>query len=177
MTAMKTNSAQIIYEPQLDVYKLEFGYYYKNSAHNLFLDMLKKNVPASDREFNPVTKVWMFQPKHYNFISLLVDATFRPVYRYTKEQYEDSVRGSAQANVITTKEYKNRFNKIMQELGKSTFIKDETTYSEAAKIYRHIAMELHPDRNPNGAEFMSRINECWASIKLDYQEKEQLCQQ
>ncbi|HEV8342866.1 MAG TPA: hypothetical protein VGR30_10905 [Candidatus Binatia bacterium] len=64
------------------------------------------------------------------------------------------------------KEIKSLNEKIsrLQRENINSFLDDSHGDSHAQKIYRRLAAKYHPDRNPQGAEIMTDINELWQSL-------------
>lgn len=180
---MPSGECQFIYEPTLDGYKLQFDYQGWNKQHRDFIAVLKGIIPSSDREYkpgwtDPVTHevhkpLWFISTKshngtkdYYKILEHLIDVTFYPVFKYSKEQSSQYQYGSIGGIKVSVNDEINKFNKIVVELGLSQ-LNDKTEQNEATKIYRKAALLLHPDRNQGNGEKMSILNEVWNNIKKE----------
>lgn len=168
---MRFGEASFVYDGTIDAYNLTMNINWKNKDQKAFIDYIKL-IPASDRAYNNVTRVWTIDPKHYQFVAIPLQTFFHPVFLYTKEQYEEQQREWAHAAnpPIPVDQYKMAFISILRSvniLDGSMGIPDD--FAAANKLYRKACMYLHPDRNsdPGAAESMSKLNEAWAVIKKE----------
>lgn len=161
---MPSGNCELIYEESVDGYRLKFDYQGWNKSHKDFLFVLKGLIPSSDREYNPVTKIWFISAHsntgmdYYKLLEPLLDATFYPVFKFSKADTEQYKYGQVGGIKISVNDEINKFNKLMIELTLPQ-LNDKTEQSEATKIYRKAALLLHPDRNQGNGEKMSILNE------------------
>lgn len=124
------------------------------------VEFLKNQIPASDRTWDPATKIWTFTEQYLDGTVKFLHICFGngEVAVVTRQQFEASSRPSG-TSVRTS-------NTI--ELACSDFMR-LLPYDSARQAYRHAAMALHPDRNkePEAMEKMSKINSLWSRIEKE----------
>lgn len=161
-------SAKIAWSPLEGVYVFSCQPNFFNPATKLFFEVLKGSIPSSDRTYSgPPLHEWRFLDIHFDKIKALAEAApFYPIEILTKEKAEEYSRGTIGSGpIISIDQYENTFNEILEQSGFGRVSFDKADYSSILRIYRKAALALHPDRNKNGAELMSRFNEAWAAIK------------
>lgn len=135
-----------------------------------FVELIKGMVPVNMRTYDPDTYIWYVTPgeddKYYKVVKLLMEATFQGwnFSEYTKAEYEAANQWSAGATVV---DVTNKALETIQGYAKQSgySISRETTFSDAQKIYRKLAITWHPDKNPANGPVMSAINEAWSNLK------------
>lgn len=160
-------SAKITWSPTEGVYVFSCQPNFLNPATKLFFDILKNSIPSSDRTYDPITHEWRFLDIHFDKVKMLAEAApFSPIDVFTKEKAEEYTRGTTGSKPkISIDQYENRFNEIIKDINLQPADFNTVDFNTVNKVYRRACMLLHPDRNPQGAELMSKLNEAWAAIK------------
>lgn len=119
-----------------------------------FVDAIKALVPASDRAFDPSTKIWTFTERFLSPIQNLAETVWsKPeVTVITREASERALGSTAQKGTLDTAILS--FFKLL-------------TFDAANKAYRAAAMELHPDRGGDMSK-MSQLNAAWERIQREH---------
>lgn len=137
---------------------------------NLFLDVLKSSIPSGHRDYDPKTYTWYIKESYYDILEPIMENYFDGFHSSKKPD-----TGTASGNIIPTDEYLKTFRDYCTQAvtDKFEFEFDKIDWhtlslKDANKIYRWAAMKYHPDRNPQGAEIMSKLNEAWANLKGVY---------
>ena len=153
----------IIWNPDIEAYETSFPY------NKEFIEWIKSNINTNDRTLdfdrsrNPQYK-WLFKEATF-------DKTILPVmkllyfpeiqgFKYkiiTREKVEEYNKNFVQTPKVDTDALKIEFHKIVQDAGISLEL-------PARKQYLRAAMFYHPDRNPDKAHIMSRLNEIWTTV-------------
>lgn len=142
-------NVRVWWDPAIQAYRLASPY------NKDFVEGLKKQIPYSDRSFDPDTKIWTFverqlAPVQAFFKLLGVQATI--ITRAQAEQASQSTpagpqRGAAIAEIALT---------FMRTAGPDAML----------KAYRAAAMSLHPDRG-GSMDQMSALNAAWDRIQKE----------
>lgn len=144
-------------------YKLHFDFNkWEWKDVNVLIGAIKQTIPSSDREYDPDTKTWFIADKHFKFL----DGMFQPLAdngrNVNYKKYEKPAEQVATAKFVSLDSVISTFEKLTSVNIKSL------DFNAAKKVYFRAAMKLHPDVNPNGAEDMTRLNECWDKIKVSH---------
>jgi len=166
-------TARLIYEPSLQGYSLSFSY---NEA---IVEFVKKAIPSHKRTYDPTTKTWYFGSEYFDIIRTLFDGhrnytltivTQAEVEQRIKETEEASQHQWAPAQYSIEDELK-KFTELVSVYSDYISIPLEViknmTKAEATKVYRKVAMKLHPDKNGDPKK-MSELNSTWAILKEGY---------
>lgn len=160
-------SAQIIWDVKTGLYKCTFPIFWKLKSHKDFIDVLKKSIPSGERSYDPVTHEWYIEEKWFLLVKQLSEAVFGSVYTYEKQTASNWTAGQGALRATDTNADLKVFDELLRAAGVVTNGTDIKTLSlaEAIKLYRRAALAFHPDRNPNGATDMSRLNEVFTRLK------------
>ena len=149
-----------IWNPDIEAYEVSFPY------NDDFIKWIKTNINTNDRSLdfdrnrNPQYK-WLFKEQVFDSILLpMMKNVFFPHGKYTiidKVKVEEYNKGFVQTVAIDTDALKIEFHKLVSEAGVSLELPPRKQYLRAAMYY-------HPDRNPDKAHLMSRLNEIWSTV-------------
>lgn len=137
-----------------------------------FLEMMKATISASNRIYDPQTKLWQLDNKVVpSFKQLIANIVLR-VYDF------DPNAGRAGSSTTTPKIDPNNFfyntvappqAQTRESIAASLAAILGCTVAELAqpldvvkKLYRRKALELHPDRNNGDGSKMSELNSLWS---------------
>jgi hypothetical protein len=137
-----------------------------------FLEMFKATISASNRMYDPQTKLWQIDNKVVPGFRQLIDSVVSRVHSF------DPNVGKTQFNSPTPKIDPNNFfyNTVAPAQAQT---RESVTESLARilgctptdlgqpldivkKLYRKKALELHPDRNNGDGSKMSELNSLWS---------------
>lgn len=123
------------------------------------IEIIKGSIPYSQREYDADTKTWYIGEKFIQSIKSCCEAI--PDFEVTFAEKPAEVFAS---QMHSTEEDLNEFKRLLSfaHIDFDTSINDP---SLATKVYRKAAMYMHPDRNPNMADEMSKLNAIWARLK------------
>lgn len=151
----------LTWNPTISAYNLKFNDFVTKEL----IDILKLAIPGSDRSYDPKTKTWTFTEPHYDFIHHLMEQKYQKVITYTKEKIEEQYKQFTNAVApINTESLLGTFVKLVNEAG-ITIPNDIKDGKAARKAYLRAAMFYHPDRNPDRAGDMSKLNEAWTNLQ------------
>lgn len=151
--------ASLIWDNIAQVYKFTFDWVGAD-----FVEVLKKTIPSSDRAWDIKTKTWFLSEHGYDICKLLIEAVFQTTIIQDRKAIEDKWKEfSFQVQSIDPNKELETFTSILTKVG-ITWDKSCKDGKLAVKAYRKAAMFLHPDRNPSGAEDMSKLNSAWANL-------------
>jgi hypothetical protein len=125
-----------------------------------FVDFLKIQIPASDRAFDPTSRIWTFNEKYLDpvrFMSEKVWTQSGDVHVVDKQHAEAASR----SNSTLARGPEASLNDSIIEFFRLI------PYEAAKAAYRKAAIELHPDRNQNDGERMSKLNSAWSRIERE----------
>lgn len=145
-----------------------------------FVELLKCQVPASNRVYDPQTKMWTIEKNIFdNHLLKLMDML---KIRYVKGKPYNYTNPYA-ANNATAQKPKidpNNFfynttpapavqtrESITESLAKMLGVPVSTLaqpIDQVKKLYRRKALELHPDRNNGDGSKMSELNSLWSAF-------------
>lgn len=143
-----------------------------------FVDLLKSQVPASNRVYDPQTKMWTIEKSIFdNHLLKLMDmlkikyVKGKP-YTYTNPYAANSASAqmpkidpnnffynTTPAPAVQTRE------SITESLAKILGVPPSALaqpIDQVKKLYRRKALELHPDRNNGDGSKMSELNSLWS---------------
>jgi hypothetical protein len=129
--------------------------YHLTSPYNKdFKDTLLGLVPASDRSWDPATKIWTFTEKWLQPTINLAETVLRTKPQVvTRKQVEQAASSPATSQNIPIDTVLVQFMRAIP-------------YEAAQKAYRTAAMLLHPDRGGDMAK-MSAVNSAWSRIEKE----------
>lgn len=147
------------HDSQLGAYTFRFKYG-KNSWKQVeAMIILIKQIPVSDREYNPATKEWTILETSWPRVKQMFDAARFHVSTEKVVRAEDFHYEQPAAPTIVPKATLQQ--QLQQLLGLSA---SEMTDSNAVKkAYRRKALEWHPDRNNGDGTKMSELNSIWSA--------------
>jgi len=150
------------------------GYSKDGSAQlKSFVDLLKSQVPASNRVYDPQTKVWTIEKQIFeNHLLKLMDMLKIRYFLGLPRKFD------YYGTPVTPKIDPNNFfyntvpvpqaqtrESITESLAKILEVPTATLAQPldvVKKIYRRKALELHPDRNNGDGSKMSELNSLWS---------------
>ena len=112
-----------------------------------------------DRSRNPQYK-WLFDQVTLETAILPMMKAMFTSCRFVmvdKAKVDEYNKGFVQAKVVDTNALKQEFRALVTEAGIDTELPDRKQYLKAAMYY-------HPDRRPELAAKMSRLNEIWSTV-------------
>ena len=129
------------------------GYYIECPYSKAFVEGIKVVVPASDRGYDPTSKIWTITERFFPVIKIAADRLFpNQVYYLTREQAEKATAPSA-VKSKTLNEILLDFVRLLPN-------------DALQKAYRVAAMTLHPDRGGD-MDKMARLNALWQRIETE----------
>lgn len=143
----------IFWDVKLQAYQLqmkgEFG------RIESIVTFLKKNIPHSDRSWEPLSKTWTFTEQYLNGVQKICTVVFgaQEVAVLTK----DKVEGSSKVNSVQSS---NTLDSVLLSFMKLL------PFDAALKAYRTAALTLHPDRGGD-MEAMTKLNQAWSRIEKE----------
>jgi hypothetical protein len=175
-----------MWDENIQLYKANVEINWRDDLQKGFPTFMKAVIPASDRSYDPPSKTWFFAEQWYPKVKGYVELGWAhgTLFFYTKEEAEQFAQQAQQSGeqqsyqqrVHSVNKYITQFVNIIGKLGlvDSSYKFDETyvQWSRETQLYRKASLKLHPDRNPNGANDMSLLNQAWSYIKADRDEKE-----
>jgi hypothetical protein len=124
------------------------------------VDFLKKNIPVSDRTYDPQTKIWTFTEQYLDGVKKLMDLLYG--------QNNIAILSKAQVESSTGQNYNNK-----PSVGTRTSIDVDLTefmkllpFDIAQTAYRKACLIFHPDRGGD-MEKMSKLNALWTRIEKE----------
>jgi hypothetical protein len=157
---MPSNVLSAEHDTEIGTYEIEFkAQKFKTIAEAV--NIIKVMIPASDRSYNPITKKWTIDEKHWDILSKVLCEIFI-IYRTTKTvapkaySYEEFYYNHNAASVVETKESISAKLETLLSVNITT-----TPFDELKRAYRRKALELHPDRNNGDGSKMSELNAAW----------------
>ena len=129
------------------------GYYVEAPYHKAFVEGLKIVVPASDRGWNPESKIWTITERFFPAIKIAAERVFKgQVNILTREQAERATSPT----VVKSK----TLDEVLLEF--TCLLPNDAL----RKAYLVAARELHPDHGGD-MEKMSRLNALWQRIETE----------
>jgi len=119
-----------------------------------FVTAIKALIPASDRAFDPTTKVWTFTERFFDPMRLLCEKVYgkHNVVAVTRQQAQ-----SAQAPASITKSTASQLAVDFLTL---------VGFDAAQAAYRRAATVLHPDHGGD-MEAMTKLNAVWDRLQKE----------
>jgi hypothetical protein len=142
--------------------------YRMTSAFNAALvDALKRFIPASDRSFDPATKIWTFverqlTPLQSLFTTLNIKPTIvtRAQCEAQQAQSHQAASASASAGNVNVTSQRASLDAVMIQFVQLL------PYDAARFAYRKAIAEMHPDAGGNAAD-ASTLNVVWSRLEKD----------
>jgi hypothetical protein len=148
-----------IHDEQLGAYTIAFKYgRWEWDRVKGVISIIKVLIPASDREYNPVTKEWTVLEASWEALKgILASASFK-IIEEKAVRPEDFHYDYSTVTPLISKE--SLAAKLLDLLELST--EDLKDLVLLKKAYRRKAMEWHPDRNNGDGTRMSELNSIWS---------------
>jgi hypothetical protein len=123
-----------------------------------FVEALKKLLPASDREWDPQTKIWTFVEKYLDTLAQVVEQYFhvKPIIL----RRIDAERASSPPSRVTASKMDSVITQFFKLL----------PFDAVEKAYKVAALTLHPDRGGDMTK-MSELNAMWDRIRKEHFQK------
>jgi hypothetical protein len=143
--------ARVWWDKDISAYRASFPF------KPQLVEFLKQNVPASDRTFDPTTKIWTFTEQYLDGTVKFLHICFGSgeVAVVTRQQFEASSRPPTGSVRVS-----NTIDGALAEFMKLI------PYESARAAYRHAAVIMHPDRGGD-LEKMSKMNALWTRIQKE----------
>lgn len=128
------------------------------------ITFVKGTIPAHERDYDSVTKVWGIPEQYFENISLLL----KGINKFDVNIIEKPKGSTSQATFVPVSKFITTFESLTEaklQESNGNWIK----YDEAKRIYRRACLSLHPDRNPNDfsmASKMSQLNQAWTELEI-----------
>jgi hypothetical protein len=145
---------KIWYDVKIQAYRISTPY------SQAFVDFLKIQIPASDRAFDPTSRIWTFNEKYFDPIRFMAEK----VWAHSGETHvvdKQHAEAAARSNSTLTRRPEASLNESIVEFFRLI------PYEAAKAAYRKAALEMHPDRNANDGERMSKLNAVWTRIEKE----------
>src|SRR5580700_10188551 len=152
MTPQQTQ-VRVWWDTSVQAYRLT------SSFNKALIEGLKKSIPASNRSFDDVSKIWTItenylQPLQNLFKFIGVHATV-----ITKAQAEAAQQSQPRSNNSPVTSRSATLDNVLVAFMRSL------PFDAAQAAYRKATMLLHPDRNPQSTmDTMSTLNATWTRI-------------
>jgi hypothetical protein len=161
----------VTWNPDIEAYECCFPF------NQQFIDWIKSQIPVNKRSYDydrsrPAGQQhkWMFEQFTLeNVILPMLHATFpAAVFKVLdKKKVDEYNQGYKKPTVPVDKnKLKEEFHTLIREAGVPTDIPDRKQYLKAAMFY-------HPDRNPDNASKMSRLNQLWTEVFVEREQEQQ----
>lgn len=143
--------ARVWWDKDISAYRATFPY------KPQLVDFLKQNVPASDRSYDDVNKIWTFTEQYLDGTVKFLHICFgtSEVAVVTKAQFEASSKPPT-GSVRTSNTIDGALADFMRLI----------PYESARQAFRHAAIQLHPDKGGD-MEKMSKVNALWTRISKE----------
>jgi len=145
--------AKIYWDKSIQAYRLSADFKPE------LITFLKKNIPVSERTFDPNTKIWTFTEKYLNGTVKLCELVYgvQNVVVLSKQQVEAAYQQTNSSinvkKLDTTDSLLSEFMRLIP-------------FDAAQSAYRKASLTLHPDHGGN-MEKMSRLNAIWEKIQKE----------
>jgi hypothetical protein len=123
-----------------------------------FVEAIKKLLPASDREWDPNTKMWTFVEKYLDPMILLVEQQFHCTATVLRRI--DAERASTPPSRVVNSKMDTLITQFFKLL----------PFDAVEKAYKVAALTLHPDRGGDMSK-MSELNAMWDRIRKEHFQK------
>ena len=159
----------ITWNPDIEAYETSFPY------NENFINWIKTNIPVSKRSLDydatrkPKYK-WLFEQATLETVVLpmmrliFTNSVFKIVDKAKVEEYNKGFQPPKKP--IDSNALRMEFAALVKEAGISTELTERKQYLKAAMYY-------HPDRNPENAAKMSRLNEIWSTVFVAKQQEQE----
>lgn len=143
----------IFWDSKIQAYQLQMkGEFGKIES---IVTFLKKNIPHSDRNWDPATKTWTFTEQYLNGVQKICTVVFggQEVACLTRDKVEGQTRNISVNGTNTLDSALLTFMKLLP-------------FEAAQAAYRKASMVLHPDRGGD-MEAMTKLNQAWSKIEKE----------
>jgi hypothetical protein len=123
------------------------------------LIVLLKAFPASDRNYNPNTKIWTILEKHWPAFEIVIRGCNIKIEMQEKINAKDWHYEHVTTSNVVSKDTLGK--QLIALLGTTADMLQDTI--QLKKLYRKKALELHPDRNQGDGSKMSELNSIWSA--------------
>lgn len=125
-----------------------------------FINLLKATIPASQRTYDPQTKIWCFSEEWGPKIAVAATGFFEQ--NQIKFTSKEVVQRKNKSNIPAGTDV----NKLPMTDVIAGFIK-LLSKNALKSAYRTAAMELHPDRQGGDQSKMAQLNTLWTRIEAE----------
>jgi len=127
------------------------GYHIESPYNPQLVNGLKSIIPASDRAYDPVTKIWTFSERWFSPVKTVCDRLYGNQVSYLTRESTERATAPAVIKHKSLDEVLLAFSRLLPN-------------NALRKAYLVAATELHPDRGGN-MEKMAELNALWARIE------------
>jgi hypothetical protein len=152
--------AQIFWDKGIQAYRLKMQW--DKTRSEKVVEFLKKNVPHSERTYDPSTHIWTFTESYLDGTVKLLQLIFgnQEVATVTKAQVEAAQQPPRSNTGVLA---------ANSPLGDTCYqFMKSIPYEAARQAYRRAAQLMHPDINREGdLGDMSKVNALWTKIEKE----------
>jgi len=152
---MSQTTVRIWWDASIQAYRLSSSY------NKDFVDALKNLIPASDRSFDPQSKIWTFVEKWLGPIQSFCKTAHVVPTLITRQQAEQAAQARPSASPSTGVLMTDPNDRDLLDFAKLL------TFESAQAAYRRAALALHPDKGGDMAQ-MSKLNAVWQRLEKNH---------
>lgn len=147
---MTQSNARIWWDTSISAYRMTVPY------NPTFNEMFKTLIAASDRSWDPQSKVWTITEQYFEPVRKLIEKTFGSAAVITRSASEKA----SQPPPVKTAPIDQVFLQFVKLL----------SYEAARKAYLIASQTLHPDRGGDMTK-MADLNACWQRLEAEWFKK------
>lgn len=144
------------------------GVYSVSTPYELnFVEFIKAKLPGKERAWDPNTKLWTIEEKWLDVIKQLAVELWTEacVSVTTRASIEDAERVQREAQQQAILQALPERERALYEFLKAL------PFEAIQAAYTKAAMLLHPDRNVNDGDAMSKLNAAWSKLEKELQKQ------